>query len=267
MTQELIIEDFLKELETSKNIPKCISDFSQKIDLLEFINSKLNILIEKPFYFPSKSNFNNFFIGDNTKFSVSISYFMPTNKNNKSIQSLESDTYIVPLQKNSFAFRVYEQIQTNPSILNKELKLKLSIDKEYNSEECIIIKQFRNILELDNIDPLIALVIRSKETGDYIWQYNSLTLLPEKIIASNPIVSRLITTIKILGEIGNQKSFEIIEELCFSEFHPVRWEAINALINFDYEKGVSHLIRMTEDLHPEINNAAKKSLLKLNIKY
>ena len=77
-------------------------------------------------------------------------------------------------------------------------------------------------------------------------------------------VNRLITSTKILGEIGNEESINLLTYLCKNEFHNIRWEAINQLINHDFEKGIEILKNMTQDKHPDIVNAAKKSLIILN---
>lgn len=96
------------------------------------------------------------------------------------------------------------------------------------------------------------------------WSYDDQSLLPVGLIASNPVSSRVQFAAKTLMYFRSKSSVLPLTKLAAHPDHFIRWQAIAALVEVEFEIGVKVLHEALQDQHPYIRNAAKASLDQLD---
>lgn len=82
--------------------------------------------------------------------------------------------------------------------------------------------------------------------------------------ALNSDLTRIEYACEVLKDIGNEGSVRPLRRLCAHPAHFVRWKAVEALINIDYDVGIEVIREMVTDSHPHIRAAAGQALRSLN---
>jgi hypothetical protein len=235
----------------------------------DLINFELQNLENKTLYVTTPASFNHFTIFDCPLYSLFI-----ISKSSNNLDKIThcsphaSDRFIIPLNENGFIGDLYAQESPYPiDIIEKSKKLTI-IKQDYNfkKNELIYLKKDVDILSYSskNKKNILFLAFYSKDEGQYVWEYNLQTLLPEKIVARNfQSTSRLEQACALLGEVENPKSlpylFNLLKHLEFN----VRWQSAKSIMMIDFEKGLEALEELKNDKHPEIINAINKSLQQL----
>jgi len=265
-------KSFLQNLEGLNDAEIChnLSELSLTFSITNFLNYHLNNLNKLDYYFPIDSSSSRYKIDNTTHFELSLIILDTTShKNQKKIYSNNSDVYLCPLfsDQNNNSYSIYTQKKScQPNILSIDSKLELIETNNLKSNVTLYIEKFYNLIQFENNSPVYFLSLtKLTDYENFIWEYDTNTLAPIRLISTDQNDNRLISTLKILSEIGNQDSLDFIHTtLQSNENHSIRWEALKALINLDYESGIIQLNKMLLDPHPEIQKAAEESLKLLN---
>jgi hypothetical protein len=258
-------KNFLTEIDSFDNyhIIENLNKFSLNFEITDFINFHLNNLLEYKYYFPLNSSFKKYSILDSNKYDLSLLSLENTNNiESKLLYSYNTDIFLCPIEiKDNVKYDIFKQNKNcTVDILDESCKLELQETGDLINNKTIFIKNFYNVFSVDKSFHIYFLCLTKKESCDYIWEYDKNSLKPTKLISTNVVYNRLVTTLKILSEIGNLNSIDFINHNLDHKNHTLRWEAVKALINIDFEKGIKQLNIMKEDKHPEIRVAALYSL-------
>jgi hypothetical protein len=269
-----IFENFGNKIASLKNENEIISTINklcESIDTVSIINHLLESMIDDKYYIPHNSVHNKITLFTSTEYEFSIIYNPPKeSKNNETyLYSYTNDVFLCPLVNvPNFEYTVYEQNNIEYiDVLNSDAKLKTKTKSFFSENKAVYFKKFKDVLQLDESKPFIMLMVTSKKPPlSFSWEYNAKTLMPIRIVLADITIARLGTTSKILGSIGDFNSKKLVKKLCNHTAHLVRWDAVRALINIDFEEGIEMLQKLTNDSHPEVCDAAKKSLELLTTK-
>ncbi|RXR17225.1 HEAT repeat domain-containing protein [Flavobacterium amnicola] len=265
-------KSFLHKLEGLDNAEIChnLSQLSSTFSITNFLNYHLKNLTKLDYYFPIDSSSTRYKIDNTSYFELSLIILDNAGrKNPKKLYSNNSDVFFCPLfsDQNNNSYSIYSQKKScQPNILLKDSKLEIIESNILKSNVTIFIEKFYNLIRFENNSPVYFLSLTKLiDYENFIWEYDTNTLAPIRLISTDQNDNRLISTLKILSEIGNQDSLDFIHNtLQSNENHSIRWEALKALINLDYDSGIIQLKKMLLDSHPEIQKAAKESLKLLN---
>jgi hypothetical protein len=256
----------------TKSIIELKDDLQKLINsnfITDLINYELQNLQDKSLYVTTPGSFNHFTIFDSPFYSLFIF--------SKSVDDLKmmthcsphsSDRFIVPLNKDGFIGDYFKQENPYPTDIIDKTK-KLTIVKEnfkYKQNELIFLEKDKDILSYSpkNKNKVTFLAFYSKFEGQYVWEYNIETLLPEKIVAGNfQSTSRMEQACTLLGEIGSEKSLPYLQNLLHHPEFNVRWESAKSIMMINFEDGVKALELLKNDKHPEIIKAVNKSIEQL----
>ncbi len=268
MNNKFLIDTFfsnLDKIDSREKIKQNLELISMKFNLQNFINHNIENFINHKYTLPLNSNYNRILLGKNNEFNLNLVFRFENKNTSNFLYSVDSESFITAIySENIIKYKLYKQINCDISLFNNKLVLNDVYENELKLYNCLRLDKFINVIDFTSNNFSCFLVLNSNHISNYLWEYDKKTLIPTKLISSNMFVNRLITSTKILGEIGNEESINLLTYLCKNEFHNIRWEAINQLINHDFEKGIEILKNMTQDKHPDIVNAAKKSLIILN---
>lgn len=259
-----IFEEKIKSLDPEK-IKLEIVSLVEKLDFTDIINSHLEKIVNEKYFIPNINSESRVLLYSTDEFELSLAYIPPKINpvKNGVLYSYTGDTYFCPLiDVDDFKIDIYEQSFTiDSTLLNEDYSLNLKESRLLKKHDVLFLRKFKDILKLDKQKPFICFsYLPKKDILDYSWEYNAQTLRPSRIASVNVNNERLNVITNILSMIGNTESVSSLILLCNHSSHPIRWNAVNALINVDYDRGLEMLENMTLDNHIEIREAAKESL-------
>lgn len=259
-----IFEEKIKSLNPEKIKIEIVS-LVEKIDFTEIINSQLEKIVNDKYFIPFNRSENRIPLYSTDEFELSLVHISPKNRPiiEGVLYSYISDMYFCPLiDVNDYKIDIYEQTFTMDStLLNEDYSLILKESKKLKKHDVLFLRKFKDILKLDKQKPFLCFCYLSKkDVLDYSWEYNAQTLRPSRIASVNVNTERLNVISDMLSMIGNDQSVSALILLCNHSSHSVRWNAVNALINLDYDRGLKMVENMTMDSHVEVREAAKESL-------
>ncbi|SEE23037.1 hypothetical protein SAMN04487765_1835 [Tenacibaculum sp. MAR_2010_89] len=264
-------EDKILLLNNENDILNEVNIFSKSISINGILNHLLELFSNEKYYLPNNSTQNKITLFSSSSYEFSLIHTPPevrTSSEATSLYTYTNNVFFCPLiDVNDVRYTIYEQNKrVAPDVLDEDVKLQIKKENVFVKNETIFLRKFKDVLRFDGTKPLLLfMIISRKDTLKYSWEYNSISLKPVRIVLREVNFARLGTTAKILGNIGDGNSKALLLKLSQHESHIVRWEAARALINIDFEEGVSVLKRMMNDKHIEISMAAKQSVQMLNV--
>lgn len=258
-------EEKINLLDEVEAIKLEFDSFGRQFSLIELLNTELVNIDKNKYYIPAKSLSNKIVLFSNEHFELSFIFNEPKDINfeGKVLYSYANDIFYCPLLNiENFKYTIYHQnLVEEPNCFNKNAKLEFLYNGFIIKNKTIFIEKFKEIIKLDKTKPFIVLALIKKENAlSYCWEYDSETLMPNRIALLDVNKGRIDTSIKILGQIGNKKSLDILIGFTKSDSHFIRWEALRAIFKLDFPKGIAILKLMENDPHKEIQHAAKKAL-------
>lgn len=262
-------ENRISLLSNKNEIIKEINLFCKSIPINDIINLLLESLSNEKYFVPNNSVHNKITLFTSSKYEFSLINYSPkTRDSNKAISlyTYTNNVFFCPLDVHDLRYTIYEQNKPiAPDVLDEDAKLQIKTENVFVKNETIYLRKFKDVLHFDETEPVLFFMISSKKTSlKYSWEYNSISLKPVRIVLRDVNFARLGTTAKILGNIGDMNSKGLLLKLSKHKSHMVRWEAARALINIDFDEGVSMLKKMTKDEHLEVSIAARQSIQMLN---
>lgn len=260
----------LNEKSSNEAVISALNDFSLNYDINLVIEQILDQLVSKDNFNPENLTPNKIVLREENGYELSVFYNLPqqkTGNDNNVLYSYPTDIFFCPISNvHSSKIKIYRQNQKlKENILNPDSYLVMDTEKETIPNQTIFIEKFSDVFELDKSLFFMAYTLIAKEGMlNYSWEYDAKTLAPIRVALTNVTIGRLMTSLKIFGMTQFLESKEILIKLTNHDEHCVRWEAVRSLINVDFEKGKKVLTAMLDDKHPEIRNAARKSLQIIN---
>jgi hypothetical protein len=155
----------------------------------------------------------------------------------------------------------YCQASPHPNdILDRTKRLEEKGHCTVNPGEVVSFRALEHVFQiLPSKTASIAVILISKPSARFCWKYDSETLLPTKMVAVDADASRLEHAVWALAELAEKEATPHLITLYEHQDHFIRWAAIRAVIQLDYEQGVRLLYRALKDPHPHVRNAARSS--------
>lgn len=266
------IANFRKSLLENTSRENCIRQIERLYEncpLEEIINQSIERLLQQDASFTLKGNYNNLVLLDEADFELDIhcSFGKPKEFIGSVMYSHVQDIVFCPIIDVNSKYKIFQQRKTNdPTLLKESFYLESHIDEKQAPGKAIYIEKFKDILHIDKYKPLVSLVLKLKANPlAYSWEYDATTLKPNRIVLADTNIARLETSLKILGQIGNDSSVDVLNRFVTSAIHTVRWENARSMINLDYDNGLAILKDMAlNETHEEVKRAALQSLSILN---
>ncbi|MFK2899555.1 HEAT repeat domain-containing protein [Dyella jejuensis] len=96
------------------------------------------------------------------------------------------------------------------------------------------------------------------------WKFNRKSLKAEEAFAGQIDSSELVSLTSAIGAIGGACSSLLLEELAQHPVHFVRWSAIKNLARLSPTKAIELIRAALVDVHPDVRNAAKRSIANID---
>lgn len=107
----------------------------------------------------------------------------------------------------------------------------------------------------------VSLTATMRKPASYLSErYNSHDGSAKYVTASSSDSTRVEYACEVLKHLGNAESIQPLQALCRHPAHFLRWKAVEALINVDYESGRSVLETFLGDEHPHVRSSARLAL-------
>jgi len=262
------IKNFRTSMINNISRENCITQIEKlykECPLEELINLGIERLLENEKYFQLIGSHNNLalLIEDDFELAIHYNFGKPKDFVGSVLYSQVQDVIFCPIIDVDDNYKIYKQNKTNdPTTLNHSYTIEPLIEKKMTPGEAIYLEKFKDILKLNKHKPFVTFLLKlKKEMTPYSWEYDSTTLQPTRIALAETTIGRLDTSLKILGQIGNAASAEVLNKFSKSSVHTVRWEAARAMINIDYHQGLNIIEDMAvNEVHDEVKNTAKQSL-------
>ncbi len=119
------------------------------------------------------------------------------------------------------------------------------------------------VVERSPIGPACMLLFIYRGATRVRWLFDGTSRLPTRVVSSDHQTYRMDFAARILARMGYEPAAPTLEDLFSHPAHFVRWAAARELMLLDPERGMKLIERATEDPHPHVRNAAKRSLEKL----
>jgi hypothetical protein len=251
------------ELNKSNDFAKVISKFEELArgsflkDLISFELKKIN---QEKFYTPIKATYNSIEVVNNASYKINLVHINSKDLlNRKFLTGFFHDKIIVSLSEKGIRYSLYKQEnEIDVSILDKSKKLKvISKNAVLNYGESIFVKKHTDIFSYEgeeSEESVIGLILTTKPNSSFDWEYDIETLAPYRIIGDQDDC-RIEQTCRMLGQLGDPASIDVLKKLLSHSKHNVRWEAMRNLINLNFDEGVKMLKTLENDSHPEIKKA------------
>lgn len=111
-----------------------------------------------------------------------------------------------------------------------------------------------NILSALSVQPLLP-------SYQLSWLFNRETRQSLRCASASSLATRLQYVIKLFMQFPSAENTQQIIRLATDcDFHFVRWDAIKAVLQLDYEQGYTLLEQAAKAEHPHVMNAARKTL-------
>ncbi|MCH2033090.1 MAG: HEAT repeat domain-containing protein [Tenacibaculum sp.] len=268
----IVIDNFFERINydySNQNIVSALNEFAKSYDLLthiEMIVLKLSSVTDLD---STELRPNKIILKEENGYELSIFYSLPnhTEDAQRVLYSHPSDLFLCPIfnMKDSKINVFYQKNNLEENKLDLEAKLIHKCSREVLANSTLHIEKFKSLYEFDKTKFFIAYSLsKTNSLSSYSWEYNLDTLKPTRLVISDLRLGRIMTSIKILGMSNSKESIKNLISLTNHKEHIIRWEAVRAIINIDFLKGKEILQNMLVDPHPEICNAAKKSLIQIN---
>jgi hypothetical protein len=92
------------------------------------------------------------------------------------------------------------------------------------------------------------------------WIFDAASRLPTRAVSTDHQTYRMDFAARTLARMGYTPAASTLEDLYRHPAHFVRWAAVRELVLLDPERGLKLLERASEDPHPHVRNAARRSL-------
>ncbi len=142
--------------------------------------------------------------------------------------------------------------------LQKKIKIKGGDTFQYQAGAHVYnFDKSHNVLGSISISP-------NKSESSLMWLFNRETNIAEGCSSASSLATRLQYAIKLFLRFPTQESIPILSNLALeNEFHFVRWDAIKALLQLDFNEGYRLLQRASKNEHIHLMNAANRTLINL----
>jgi len=262
------IRNFRESMINNISKENCITQIEklyQDCPVEDLINLGIERLIENEEYFQLIGSHSNLSLLNEDGFELALHYNFGKPKDfvGSVLYSQVQDVVFCPIIDVDDNYKIYRQNKADdPAILNASFTLEPSVDKKMEPGKAIYLETFKDVLRLNKHKPFVTFMIKIKKNlTPYSWEYDSTTLQPTRIALAETNIGRLSTSVKILGQIGNDASVAVLNKFVKSNIHTVRWEAARAMINIDYQQGLSIIEDMAvNEAHEEVKTTAKRSL-------
>lgn len=253
------------EINNINNFNEVVSNFQDLAkgsfikDLILFELLKIN---KEKYYTPIKATYNSIEIVNNQRYKINLVHINSKDLlNRKYLTGFFYDKIIVSLSENGFYYSLYKQEnKIDFNILDKSKKLKVILrNAVLNYGESIFVEKHKDIFSYEGDESegnVIALILTTKPASSFDWEYEIETLYPYKIVGDQDDC-RIEQTCKMLGELGDNSSVDVLKKLLSHPKHNIRWEAMRNLMNLNFEEGLSMLKTLENDPHPEIKKAVR----------
>ncbi len=225
-----------------------------------YVYDQLSKTKENPFYLlydDGQVKQNKLYLAQGNMYDLYVTEY--TTKNS-SIENLSGDMLITPLMPSTFFYNQYEEI----CVSDQQWQLKYIAEEQIKYGACVLIKANKTVIQAikkENQNGYVMLCLEKKEKQLYKRIYDLHTLAStdikdleemkqtkqqEFIESYFDILTHMYLDDQAVGEITN------IEKLLSHENDKIRWEALRALFDIDFNLGLKGFHQLKKDPHPLI---------------
>jgi hypothetical protein len=256
------------EINQISNFEDAVEEFDKLAKssfLVDLINFELLKITKENLYTPVSSTYNSICVINTIDYKINLVNIKAKDLlGRKVLTGFFHDKIIASLSKTGIKYSLYNQNNTiQVEVLDKNKKLTLiHKDATLASGESIFISKHKDVFSFEgeeNDERISALILTTKPTPSFDWEYDVESMLPIRIVGDQDDC-RIEQTCKMLGELGNDSSTNVLKKLVNHPKHNIRWEALRNLMSINYEEGCSSLLKLKNDPHPEVKNAVEKTI-------
>jgi len=246
---------------------ECVDDFQELLNsnvLCDLANYELHKIHTDPQYLPELASETQMTIIRRARYGLDLK-IIPANTPSAMRLYSPTEHFLAGVSAGTSAtVELYEQPQPFPNeIFDPSRRLINKGTRHLQSGEALSLRAGYDIFRLQgtNASPIVLLTFSTDFVLRLRWEYDPATLLPTRIIAADPMSSRLEFACKMLAQFASQSSVGPLKNLV--QNHPdhfVRWSALKNLLDLNFQEGVELLQQALNDPHPHVRNAARKSL-------
>lgn len=179
----------------------------------------------------------------------------------RKIYSSTQDRIITPLRDAEVVLHRWTQPEPEPlDVLDRHRHLVDPVEQVLTHGAATTLQATQDIAYLAAGTSAPVLVLESAPVYRLIWQYDLVTLEPDRLVAGSPDSSRIEYTALMLAEMGYAEAMPQLLALNRHPDHAVRWAAIRAVTHLDQSLGHSLLGEATKDHNPQVRAAAARVL-------
>lgn len=245
----------------------CVDDFQELLCstvLCDLVNYELLKINTDPQYVPELASETQMTIVRRARYGLDLK-IMPSGTPGAPRLYSPTEHFLAGVSAGTSAtVELYEQPQPLPNeIFDPKRRLINKGTRHLSSGEVLGLRAGYDIFRFHgtNTAPIVLLTFSTDFVLRLRWEYDPDTLCPTRIIAADPMSSRLEFACKMLAQFGSQTSVAPLKHL--AQQHPdhfVRWTALKNLLDLNFEEGLVLLQQAVNDPHPHVRNAAHRSL-------
>lgn len=234
--------------------------------LRTLVNHELNKFLGDALYVPLMSFASQVVIAETDLFQLSVGFVNArTAPATGRLQSLPTHCMLTIVDATSLPIAEYEQERPKPDdTLNREAKLQFRGKRVWQPGDFIEVRAGHDIVEFQPQAGATSVVLNFScaPVLDYIWEYDRESLAPVRIVPSDATASRIEYATQVFAKMGDPEYLPALVNLSRHPAHFVRWSAIRAAVELDYETGLKLLEAARSDPHRHVRNAAERTLTK-----
>jgi hypothetical protein len=162
---------------------------------------------------------------------------------------------------------IYKTYDLPPNYINenfrKDAEITLSSVKVMSPGSVAVIDGRTCALDVEIDKPAVALRLYAHLPDVLQWRFSRDSLLPDCAYANKSVDSELVSLATAAGALRSSSAASVLMDLSYHQCYFVRWEAIKNLAIISQGAILERLHVALEDPHPEIRDAARKTLEKI----
>lgn len=124
----------------------------------------------------------------------------------------------------------------------------------------LLIDGRRHAVKMQVPRPSVVLRLFSSHTSDFQWRFDEHTLMPLNMSIARQSDTELESMMQMTAALDTPNATALLGSLCEHRNHTIRWRAIQLLAKRSRKTAITHLRQAVHDPHPEIRQAAEKTL-------
>lgn len=244
-------------------------DLLRSYDLVRFVNSELERMLENNDYYPQISAERSVTVLDRPEYKLFLTCLprvtVEDSGRARIISGLTGHHVIGCVQGGPVRIMRCRRPTPHPhNVFSRAATLSRLSDTDICLGESLAFDGNADLFSVIESSETLLMRLSTQEIGYLRWDYDIETLEPIRAVAASLRDSRTEFAAEVLGLIGDAESAEVLEGLYEHPAHFVRWKALQALALLDTARALPLIHKAALDEHPHVRNAAQATLREYN---